>query len=229
VNKNLEHLLVLYATKSREEVRFALADLSRESLEATLIDLLTLYLNDANSSTVREWITLHIAGYQPIEGKLGYNGYRMTAPASETERKQFCEVKPVNTHHRADGTLSRRLNGGGSFSDYTPERLEKDLGKSDLQMLVSGFVDGHLVYILEFPFSCLERRLRALLKKRFPSGQRKANEYLRGASFTFRDYKECDKVRLLHLTEPIAHWEDALTREFRNYLVELKNKESPNA
>ena len=229
MNKNLEHLLVLYATKSRNEIRSALAELSRESLEATLIDLLTLYLNDANSSTVREWITLHMAGYQPIEGKLGYNGYRMTAPASETERKQFCEVKPVNTHHKADGTLPRRLNGGGSFSDYTPERLEKDLGETNLQMLVSGFVDGRLVYILEFPFSCLEKRLRTLLKKRFPSGQRKANEYLRGASFTFRDYKDCDRVRLIYLADSIGKWEDALTREFKNYLLQLESEESLNA
>ncbi|MGL4347767.1 MAG: hypothetical protein ACRCR9_06790 [Chitinophagaceae bacterium] len=46
----------------------------------------------------------------------------------------------------------------GNFTDYTTERLEKDL-KEKLNMLSSGFIDGELQYILEYPFNVLEKRL----------------------------------------------------------------------
>ncbi len=225
MNKTLEHLLLTYATQPHLRLKNEIAGLSRDTLESTLVDLLTLYLNDANSSTVREFITLRLAGYQPVEGKLGYNGYRMAAINSTDDRleKHFCEVKPVNVHHKEDGGLSRRLNGGGNFSDYTPERLAQHLAEPHLQVLVSGFVDGRLVYILEFPFHCLESRLRGLLTERFPDNIRKTNEYLRSASFSFRDYAHCfpTEGRVVYRATSLEPFQDALTRAFFKFLSEL--------
>jgi len=224
MNKTLEHLLLVYATRPHADLKLEISGLSRDTLESTLIDLLTLYLNDANSSTVREFITLRLAGYQPVEGKLGYNGYRMVAIDSTSHpEKHFCEVKPVNVYHKEDESLSRHLNGGGNFSDYTPERLEQHLAEPHLQMLVSGFVDGRLVYILEFPFQCLESRLRDLLAKRFPDNVREANEYLRSASFSFKDYAHCfpNKGRMVYRAASLAPFQDALTRAFFRFLSEL--------
>jgi len=224
MNKTLEHLLITYATQPHRILAQEVNGLSRGTLEATLIDLLTLYLNDANSSTVRELITLRLAGYQPVEGKLGYNGYRMMAiDGSQRTEKHFCEVKPVNVHRKEDGSWSRRLNGGGNFSDYTPERLKQHLEEPHLQMLVSGFVDGRLVYILEFPFQCLESRLRERLTKRFPGDVRKANEYLRSASFSFKDYASCfrEKGRLVYRVAPLDPFRGALTQSFYEFLSEL--------
>ncbi len=73
--------------------------LSKPSLIALFIDLLTLYFNDKNSSRLRELTTLWVCGFQPNTEKLGYNGYR---------------IKPQNTDDP-----KKKLNGGGSFNDYT--------------------------------------------------------------------------------------------------------------
>jgi len=219
MNQILEDLFVTYATQSHKALREALDGLSRETLMATMVDLLTLYLNDPNSSTAREFITLRVAGYQPVEGKLGYNGYRMLAPKVQ----QFCEVKPVNVYHRENGQVSRKLNGGGNFSDYTPERLQQDLAQASLQMLVSGFVDGRLVYVLEFPFQCLERRLRELLAARFSEKERQPNEYLRSAAFSFQHYAACfpEEGRLVYRAADLDAFRDAMTRNFFHFLSQL--------
>ena len=131
-----------------------MAKVSRATLEAAFVDLLTIYLNDSNSSTLREWLTLRLAGYQPIEGKLGYNGYRLVGPQRQ---KQICEVKPKNVHRRDDGRVARRLDGGGNYSEYTPERWVKDL-QNQVQMVLSGFAEGRLVYVIEVPFRCIKDR-----------------------------------------------------------------------
>lgn len=135
MNENLRKLIQLYATAPSTQVETFLSDLSNPSLKALLLDLLTLYFNDKNSSYLRELATLYVAGYTPAQGKLGYNGYRMAADGT----RQDCEVKPQNTD-----SPRKKLNGGGSFDDYTPERLEKDRQKAP-QLLIAGFVQGRLL------------------------------------------------------------------------------------
>ena len=125
--------------------------LSKPSLIALFIDLLTLYFNDKNSSRLRELTNLWV---------FGYNGYRMDA---DTGRRVDCEVKPQNTDDPR-----KKLNGGGSFNDYTLQRFSKDLENNPI-ILVSGFI--------------------------FPKGQRKEGEYLRSAGFSFRDYLSRDLTK----------------------------------
>lgn len=59
-------------------------------------------------------------------------------------------------------------------------------------MLVSGFIDGKLIYIIEFPFRCEKfvKKLEDQLNKRFPDGDI-PRQYLRSASFTYEDYINC--------------------------------------
>ncbi|MFN4178970.1 MAG: hypothetical protein ACK4I8_01550, partial [Armatimonadota bacterium] len=85
-----------------------------KELARALEELLTLYANDKNSSTLREWAVLQISGCQPRTGKIGYNGYRGDVPY---------EVKPRNVLSSGN----KKLNGGGNFTDFTYERLEKYL------------------------------------------------------------------------------------------------------
>ena len=87
--------------------------IDKGALVRYFIELLTRYANDVNSSTLRELITTLKAGYepQPSRRKLGYNGV--------TSQGNPCEVKPVNI----SGESGNKLNGGGSFSDFTYERL----------------------------------------------------------------------------------------------------------
>lgn len=192
--------------------------LSKDTLIATFVDLLTIYINDKNSSSLRELITVRLAGYEPSEGKLGYNGYRLAAHDSAPF---FCEAKPVNVTCLESGRPNRKLNGGGNFSDYTPERLDEDLKKNP-QMLVSGFVDGRLAYIIEFPFRCLEARLRMVLEKHFPGGNRPPSQYLRSASFTFKDYQDCPDLRLVHRAENLDDFKDCLSEGFYIWLKGVK-------
>ncbi len=108
---NLKASVEIYSTKRPEELIEFLNGLSKPSLIALFIDLLTLYFNDKNSSRLRELTTLWVCGFQPNTEKLGYNGYRMDA---DTGRRVDCEVKPQNTDDP-----KKKLNGGGSFNDYT--------------------------------------------------------------------------------------------------------------
>lgn len=49
-------------------------------LAEALSELLRVYANDKNSSTLREWVVLQVAGCQQQPGKIGYNGYRESVP-----------------------------------------------------------------------------------------------------------------------------------------------------
>lgn len=122
-----------------------------------LAELIEMYMTDKNSSTLREIVTVRVAGYKHSEEKLGYNGFK-----EEQGRKKMCEVKPVNVNEGE----RKKLNGGGNFTDYRWSRFERD-SEENPNMLVSGFVSGKLIYILEFPFNCpsfkerIEEQLRS--------------------------------------------------------------------
>ncbi len=107
MNQNLKKCIELYATSEVEFFQF-LNSLSKPDIQAVLIDLLTVYFNDKNSSTLRELVSLYIAGFEPSKKKLGY---KFLAYIYE---KLHCEVKPVNTD-----SIKRKLNRQKSFNDYT--------------------------------------------------------------------------------------------------------------
>jgi len=212
-NPNLRKTIELYSTRSSEELVQFLNGLSKPSLIAICIDLLTLYFNDKNSSRLRELTTLWMCGFQPNLEKLGYNGYRMDVDAG---RRVDCEVKPQNTDDPR-----KKLNGGGSFNDYTLERFSRDLENNPI-ILVSGFVGGKLIYIFEFKFECLKEKLKGLLERRFPEGQRREGEYLRSAGFSFRDYKDCPSLKLAYLRDDWYSFKDYLSRDLTKYFEGLK-------
>lgn len=87
-----------------------------------------------------------------------------------------------------------KLNGGGNFTDYTWERLDRDTEKNPA-MLTAGFIDGKLVYIFRFPFNSesIVNRLKEQLKKRLPDGDQKGH-YLRSASFDLRHYEDIPEL-----------------------------------
>ena len=62
-------------------------------------------------------------------------------------------------------------------------------------MLTAGYIDGQLIYILEFSFNepSFTTRLEEQLKRRFPNGD-VTGQYLRSASFTFNHYKDADSL-----------------------------------
>ena len=193
MNKDLLQLIIDYTTKEHAEINASLLNKSKDNLVAILIDLLTTYYNDSNSSTVRELVVAEVAGYEHIPKKLGYNGFRHNTLIGKVEH---CEIKPPNV--RSDST--KKLNGGGSFSDYTWARFGKDK-KENPNMLVAGFVDGYLIYIFEFSFNepDFTARLQEQLEHRLPTGDVKGS-YGRSVSFIFENYKDAESLKIIYIT-----------------------------
>jgi hypothetical protein len=179
---------------------------SKEALIECLVNILNRYANDVNSSALREHFTLIKAGYQakPAPQKLGYNG--------KAANGKPCDVKPINIR----SNLGSKLNGGGNFSDFTYERMNRYLADHVI-MLVSGFVDGHLVYILEFPFSSLEEVIRHQLSRSI-KGQRRPGQYLRSASFSFTHYKDSPELKSVYAAPNLDDFQAFLTRALYSFL-----------
>ncbi|TAN33059.1 hypothetical protein EPN28_03615 [Patescibacteria group bacterium] len=222
MNNALSDILITYATKPHKELNALLLDKSKDDLISLFNDLLTIYINDKNSSTIREFITITLAGYTHSNKKIGYNGFKQSVSIGG----EFiaCEAKPRNicTGDNNNRKTPRKLDGGGNFTDYTPERLKKDLA-ANLNILVSGFIDGQLIYILEFPFcnegftSCLKLKL----KKRFKNKSREKGTFLRSASFGFRDYQNCKKLKIVYINvKALKDNRSNFNGKFYNFLTE---------
>ena len=69
MNRDLVEVIKLYATKPHIEVSKNLLEKSKDSLIAMFNDLLTIYINDKNSSTIREFITVNLSGYNHCSRK----------------------------------------------------------------------------------------------------------------------------------------------------------------
>ncbi len=216
MNKELVEVIKLYAMGSHKGLNAYLLDKSKDTLIALLTDLITVYMNDRNSSTLREFVTVTVAGYEHRETKIGYNGYRQSSLSGE--RPDFCEAKPRNI--KTGGQTSRRLDGGGNFTDYTFERLEKDLAANP-KILPSGFIDGRLIYLFEFPFRCetFVERIRHQLEKHFPNG-RDAGQFLRSATFDYRHYEHCDDLKVVFVVNrhEVERYKENFTAGFYEFL-----------
>ena len=225
MNNDLIEVIKYYSTKEHKELNNLLIGKSKDNLISILTDLLTIYINDKNSSTIREFLTVTLAGYTHSTKKIGFNGYKQSFPNgervnAEAKPKNFDtdELEKYNQGERKN--LPEKLNGGGNFTDYTYARLKKE----NLNMLISGFVDGKLVYILEFPFN--EKgfcdRLYSQLKNKFPNEDEKG-KYLRSASFSYKDYKESKNLKKIFLADNLKSYTKYINKEFLDYLENLSH------
>lgn len=121
MNQELANIIKIYSTGSHKELSGYLIGKSKDTLIGMLVDLLTMYINDKNSSTIREFITVTFAGYEHKVGKIGYNGFKQDAFISGKTLK--CEAKPKNfdteefeKYKRGERKTSpSKLNGGGNL------------------------------------------------------------------------------------------------------------------
>ncbi|MCS7299574.1 MAG: hypothetical protein RMJ37_06440 [Spirochaetia bacterium] len=178
--------------------------MSKQEIVNILVELLDTYLNDKNSSTLRELIPMVILGAKMNQEKLGYNG-------SIQNRK--IEVKPQNI----DTSKKRKLNGGGSFNDYTLERF-KSHEKDNPLILSAGYINGKLIYILKFEFDCIKNKLKEQLERRFPKKRRETGQYLRSASFSFKDYKDCKDLEVSFIRDDYSKYKEYISRELFEFL-----------
>ena len=220
---NLAEALKIYSMGSDDFCARMASDYNKPELVGLLSVLMTLYINDRNSSTLREFLTVSIAGYEHSEAKIGYNGFKTTG----TGETIGCEVKPKNIRQQdvEDYLAGKRtsspakLNGGGNFTDYTWARLAKDKEAAP-NMLLSGFVDGRLLYVLEFPFNTqmFVERLENRLRRKFPDGD-VPGIFLRSADFDYSHY--IDKAVLVYRAVDVERFKDLFNRNFYARLVEM--------
>jgi hypothetical protein len=215
MNKDLAEIITTYATQTHEELAKLLLGKSKDNLIACLNDLLTIYINDKNSSTLREFITVSVAGYEHSTEKLGYNGFKQDTKI--TGKPINCEAKPKNIQSKnyENKKNKPKLNGEGGFNDYTYKRLEKDK-QANLNLLCSGFIDGELQYILEFLFDAICGRLEQELKKL-------KGPYLRSATFNFSHYKNSKELKIVYINKmSIEQNKRFFNKKFYQFLMESK-------
>lgn len=214
MNADLAQIVSYYTTRPHKDLNDLLLEKSKDNLIAVLTDLLTAYINDNNSSSLREFITVSIAGYNHNPNKLGYNGYKQST--SIGAKPVACEAKPKNikTQGYELKKSKAKLDGGGGFNDYTIDRLRKDV-KENPNILSSGFVDGQLLYILEFPFRAIAGRLGVRLPKKRIKGT-----YLRTAGFNFSHYKRAKNLKVIYVDkQAIGKNLKYLNQTFASYLL----------
>ena len=127
------------------------------------------YMNDSNSSSLREQITAAVAGCKTIPGKLGRDAIDIDGNEKE--------VKPKNY-------TGKRTNGGGCFNDYTRKRWEKDCNVN-LPIIASLFAEGMLIYVVEFKFESIADRLDEQIIR---VCEREGNRYVRSCSWTYSNW-----------------------------------------
>lgn len=222
MNNELSEILIAYTTHPHKELNALLLDKSKDNLISLFTDLLTIYINDKNSSTLREYITISLAGYTHSDKKIGYNGFKQSVQIGG--EPIACEAKPknINLENNKKIKTPRKHDGGGNFTDYTPERLKKDLKKKNLNILTSGFIDGQLIFILEFPFNTpsFVKKLKLKLKKRFENKAREKGTFLRSANFSFKDYVYSKKLKIVYLNPTaLKSTQQHFNKQFFEFLI----------
>lgn len=231
MNQELANVIKIYSTGTHKQLSEYLIGKSKDTLIGILVDLLTMYINDKNSSTIREFISVTLAGYIHKEGKIGYNGFKQDTFIPGKTIK--CEAKPknVNTYEfekyrRGERkTKPAKLNGGGNFTDYTPARLERDKQEKGLNLLVSGFVDGKLIYILEFPFNSPDfiRNLEMKIQKwqdKLKGSKSVKGQFLRSADFDYKDFIKSPHLKIIYLLkkDELAKYRPYISKGFYKFL-----------
>ena len=203
-NKETYELAEIYAT-DRE-----LFDKKVQSGEVTPIeeDLMSGNFHDSNFSELAEELPVVMRGNTPHRPKHGYDGY--SGESYETAI-QYDEVKPQKSYYNEDkGEIMNKLNGGGAFADYTMGRFVKAKSMGDkLKMVIPGYVEGELAYIVTFPFNHktfldnLQRQLDLL----------ENSEKRCCPSFTHTSWNDCNDIDVFYLVS-----EDRLNKKLSKYI-----------
>jgi len=185
--------------------------------------LISNTMNDKNSSTLREQVTVDLLDdYEEIPGKHFYDGYNFST-------KSYGEIKPINGS-------SKKLNGGGGITDFASEdnikRLVKDnyLWCNDrLNMIVSGFVKGRIVYILEFPYGFKKfsqklidygcDRFEGKTKEDCKNGNSRQSTSVRVFNFSYLDYIDCPDIKVRWVSPNLNSFKKNIVGKFYNFLM----------
>lgn len=189
-------------TLDEYKLHYALTDVvtPKNTTERLVYGLIEEIANDRNSSMFREDVTKLMVGLKASKSKLGYD-----------DDFEAIEVKPTNY------TGGGRLNGKGNFSDFTHKRHAKYL-KDRVRMLVSGFAEGKLLYIVDFPYKNLKERIDHVLYTKFPKGDVKG-QYVRNLQFGYNHWMT-GTYTVQYVRPNIEDYQHIFNKKFYSLLTE---------
>jgi len=152
-----------------------------ESLDSISEELFHMYMNDLNSSTLREIITILVAGYEPLSKKLGRDGF-------DPNTGRYKEVKPKLYTFKT-------TNGAGCFNDYTRKRLDRDVAEN-LDIVQSFFIKDRLAYLVEYSIIALKTKLEHQIKV---NCEEKQYRYVRSASWSYCEWIAHESTKLHYI------------------------------
>ncbi|MCX8008406.1 MAG: hypothetical protein N3A54_01745 [Patescibacteria group bacterium] len=178
----------------------------------TVIDF---YLQDKNSSSLREIITLMVADVTPYYRKTFYDGFDKFG--------NYYEVKCMSV----DDTSKKKLNGGGSYNDMTWFRHDK-YKKDNPYILISGFIKGKLIYIFQTKYESfvpfIDEKIFSSLGKR--TDEQKAMNYLRSIKFCYTQWKDFDNLETIYITnEDSFLTKKYIVKDFLDFLYEKRDQD----
>jgi hypothetical protein len=182
----------------------AMSSISNEEKNELILKLLTEMSCDKNSSSFREGVTLSVLGKNQSTTKLGYD--------SDDEA---IEVKPKNLSLDS----KKKFDGSGNFSDFTWARHKKYLDDK-VKMLVSGFIDGKLIYIFSFDYNsdCFVNEIERQLLRHLPNGD-EINKYVRSVKFSYLHFKDSNSFNIEFLKPNFSEFEYKFTKPFFEMIV----------
>lgn len=173
-------------------------------------NLVLAYLDDSNSSTIREAVTANVCKYKWISEKLGWD-------AVDEATNEFKEIKPKR--HSKD----KKFNGGGNFSDLTPERIKKyqdSLQDSQYGMISSFFINGRLCYVAEFKLSDI---LPHLAEKVHKKCVKEGNRYARSVEYNYKHYIHSPNLKIHYIDFDLINEKKCFNEEFLEILEQKTN------
>lgn len=107
------------------------------------------------------------------------------------------EVKPQNA------TEGKKLGGIGQFTDFTHSRNKK-YKENNILMVVSGFFNGKLKFIVEFDYASPNflNHINDKVIKALPNGDI-SGKYCRSASFGWNQWKDANNLKLNYLSDNV--------------------------
>jgi hypothetical protein len=195
----------------KKEYKDKLMSMDVDQLRDCIENLLMINLTDPNFSSLAEAIPINMAGYKSHDDKHGYDGF---IGESYDVAQKYVEQKPKKTSSK-----DSKLNGGGSFADYTIERLSKDKSKGEhLNLMISGFVNGELIYVYEVPhnFKPFMEHIETKTIDSISKGKRVL------PTFSYTNYKDCKDIKLIYRRDNIDDYYDYMTGPFFQFVKLLK-------
>lgn len=166
-------------------------------------NLFLYYLNDKNSSSIREVVTARVAGCDWLTEKHGLDAVDKVTGKSK-------EVKPRLWNEDTPST------GGGNFNDMTIERLEEFI-KEDFGVICSIFGRNRLMYVVEFPITVISEHLREKILKT-KVGKRVS------PSFAYTNFMNSDKVKLHYFNETLMLQYGCVSDKHFKFIKSLENE-----